>query len=642
MNDGTPFTSAIELNGVSKVFDGNAVLRNVDFELAAGEFVAIIGPSGSGKSTLLNIMGLLALPSEGTVKVFGEAVDRLPSSLLDSLRSQQIGFAFQASHLDETRSVLRNTALPLQIARADPKGSVDAALESLTWVGMGDKWDEPACNLSGGEKQRVALARAVVHQPRILLADEPTGNLDSSNTAQVVRLLQQFAARGVAVVIVTHDPRVADLADRVIRVEDGALVDERPSRLSMGRRNHTQVPLKRELAPARWMARAAGDIAEAINSLTSPLGKSAVIAMAFALGVSGLVLARGLSESAARMVDSSIVNSSSSVLYGRPEVSDRGLWDASRAESVAHIVGAVKELPGVSAVGVQGAIPSEATRISKLGSKGQELFTGQVHVGSSSLLNARDAALTTNSRPDLLDNPSVSSAFVGVEAAKGLGLSLELDQELLLNGRPIAIAGFVVSAADDSLPSSILLSRSSILTAIVPTFIIKVEPGYSLPLSTSIPLAVDPANPSSFRIDAVGNVDGLRATVADRLSSFISMISSLVLGLACLSGGLTIYLSILSRLPGIALKRAMGASRAGIVRAFLLEGSIVGLAGGLAGLAMGPCLLILICSAQGWVPSLDVLTLLIGLSSGIAAGLLSAAVPAYLASRADPAELIRA
>ncbi|HKU11051.1 MAG TPA: ATP-binding cassette domain-containing protein [Sinomonas sp.] len=641
MDDGSEAVLALELNSVSKAFDGNVVLGTVNVAVATGEFVAVVGPSGSGKSTLLNMMGLLTAPTEGSIKVFGEETDQVPSSLLDRLRGQQIGFVFQASYLDESRSVLGNTILPLQIAGLHQKRSIDAALESLSWVGMADQWNQRARNLSGGEKQRVALARAVVHSPRILLADEPTGNLDSANTRQVVRLLRELSARGTAVVVVTHDPEVAEFADRVIRVGNGALVDERIS--SAPRRDYERaaIPLCRSLATASRTARLAGGIAEAINSLTSSLGKSAVISMAFAIGVAGLILARGLSESAARMVDLSIVNRSSSILYARPETSGRWLWEADRAESIARVVRPVEELPGVSGVGVQGEVPPEAARISKITPGGEGLFTGQAYVGTANLLDVRGVALTPNARPDLLDNPDVSSVIVGVDAAKNLGLSINLDQELLLNGRPIAIAGFMVSASDDSLLSSVVLARSSISAAVVPTFIIEVEPGYGQPLATSIPLAVDPADPSSIRIDPVANVDELRAAVADGLSDLVSTISVLVLGLACFSGGLTMYLSVLSRLPGIALRRAMGASRPAVLRAFLQEGLMVGLVGGLAGVAIGPGLLILICNAQGWVPSLDALTLLTGLSSGVAAGLLSAAAPAYLASRAAPAELIR-
>lgn len=631
----------IELNGVSKSFEETVVLRDINLSVSAGEFVAIIGPSGSGKSTLLNIMGLLTAPSEGSVKVFGDVVDRLPPRRLDDIRGKRIGFVFQASYLDETMSVLKNTTLPLQIGGMEPRASVEAALESLSWVGMVNKWKEKARNLSGGEKQRVAIARSMVRSPTILLADEPTGNLDSRNTAQVVRLLRQVAIRGAAVVVVTHDPRVADRADRVVRVEDGSIFALRSSSAWRRWQDHASVPLKRELAPARWGARVAGAMAEAINSLTSILAKSSVIALSFALGVAGLVLARGLSESAARMVDSAIVNSSSSIMYGRPETSDRWLWEVRNEESVAHVVRTVKELPGVSGVGVQGEVSPETARISKLMRKGEDLFTGRVFIGSSSLLKLSEVSLTSNARPDLLDNPEVSTAFVGGDAAKNLGLSVGLDQELLLNGRPIAIAGYIVSASDDSLLSSVVLSRSSISTAVVPTFVVEVNPGYSLPLSMSIPLAVDPANPSSFRIDPVGNVVGLRASVAEGLADFISMISALVLGLACLSGGLTMYLSVLSRLPGIALRRAMGTSRTAIMGTFLMEGAMVGLAGGLAGLAIGPGLLILVCNSQGWIPSLDALTMLTGLSCGVAAGLVSSAVPAYVASRAAPAELIR-
>jgi len=201
-------------------------VRGVDIELAIGEFVAIMGPSGSGKSTLLHVLGGLEPATSGEIWLRGERVDRLSMAAWAVLRRQHIGFVFQFFNLLSNMTVADNVELPALLAGATPRQARRRREELLAELGIADKAAAAPARLAGGEQQRVALARALANEPSVLLADEPTGNLDSSNTRDVLRLLRRAHAGGQAILMVTHDARVASLADRVINLYDGMVADD--------------------------------------------------------------------------------------------------------------------------------------------------------------------------------------------------------------------------------------------------------------------------------------------------------------------------------------------------------------------------------------------------------------------------------
>jgi len=201
-----------------------AALRGVDFRIDLGENVAIIGPSGSGKSTLLHILGLLDRQSAGHYLFAGVDTDTLDDDRLAVLRNRAIGFIFQSFNLVSGESALENVASPLVYAGVKRRERLDRAQESLVRVGLGDRLHHDPSQLSGGQRQRVAIARALVTRPALILADEPTGNLDSHSSAEVFALLEQLQDQGLTLVTITHDQRIANRAQRVLRVEDGSLV----------------------------------------------------------------------------------------------------------------------------------------------------------------------------------------------------------------------------------------------------------------------------------------------------------------------------------------------------------------------------------------------------------------------------------
>jgi putative ABC transport system ATP-binding protein len=223
-------TCVLEARSLVKTYDtggaGVDALRGVDLAIERGEFVAIMGPSGCGKSTLLNLLAGLDRPSAGEVWLDGERIDELSETELARLRRRKVGFVFQFFNLVPTLTAVENVELPLLLVGRRRREARRSAGALMTDLGIGDKRATAPVLLSGGQQQRVALARALVNEPAIVLGDEPTGNLDSAATREVLGLLRAARDRGQTVLVVTHDSRVAAAADRIVTLRDGVVADE--------------------------------------------------------------------------------------------------------------------------------------------------------------------------------------------------------------------------------------------------------------------------------------------------------------------------------------------------------------------------------------------------------------------------------
>ena len=235
--------SVLELTGIEKIYRTDSLetvaLSNINVAIQQGEFVSIMGPSGSGKSTLMNLLGCLDTPTAGEYTLNGHAVSKMTDGELAAVRNKEIGFVFQTFNLLPRMTSLENVALPLVYAGVGRAARLEKAQKAMDLVGLGNRVHHRPNELSGGQRQRVAIARALVNDPAIILADEPTGNLDTKTSIEIMSIFEQIHAAGNTVILVTHEPDIAEHAHRIIRLRDGLIESDRPNEniISVATRN---------------------------------------------------------------------------------------------------------------------------------------------------------------------------------------------------------------------------------------------------------------------------------------------------------------------------------------------------------------------------------------------------------------------
>ena len=454
---------AIEMHGITRIFEGSerAVLDHLDLVVERGEFLAIIGPSGSGKSTLLNAIGLLDTPTSGTYSLFGKNTEGLSDRERDEMRRDHLGFIFQSSNmlLDETSTT--NASMGLRVQGVPYGERLQRTEETLEFLGLSDRASIRTRYLSGGEKQRCAIARALATRPPLILADEPTGNLDSHNSAKVIEILQRINATGCTVLVITHDPEVAAAARRVIRIEDGQLHEQ--SRADLATVPVAEVP-STEVAPVATdtpaeatVGASAGlapgekpathrrgsfltdDSIEAISALTSRPLRTLLLGLSFALGVGGLISASGMSESASYQVNQRLLGSEQSTLYISDRDNDQNMLGTYRqGESAQNVADRISALDYVKNTGFVSSVAPADVRITRFSPYEDEPKTA---IGLSSTSKTRleqigarmnpetlraleqmNSTLTQQNVADRERSEQLSGAIVSVSAARALGI----------------------------------------------------------------------------------------------------------------------------------------------------------------------------------------------------------------------------
>ena len=653
----------LTMKGVGRTYyvgdSATQALLGVDLQICEGDFLAIIGPSGSGKSTLLNVLALLDRPTDGTYHVNGHDVAGLGERQRDALRSEMFGFVFQASHVMTEESSARNVALGLRIQRRARRERELRIRPALERVGLLHRQDALGRNLSGGERQRLALASALATNPKVLFADEPTGNLDVANTERVIEELRSLNAKGMTIVVITHDPAVAAAARSQVKIVDGALegsvvhAHEAPASSSTdtGAAKACAVETTASPAsgrkPARWQG-VVDDVYDALTALTSRTGRTMLLILAFMLGSGGLVLSVGLSQTASSQVSERLAQAALDELQVSMSASGAQAYDASGigfTEQRKRIEG----LDGVVDVGLRYDLASKDLKPSRFqpGLALQEpTFAGSLLAVDSHYLALNDAVVEPSSALSLLDGAfGKPVALLGREAATRWGVSAAgPDEKIWVDGQPVPVVGVIESPGRNQLLSdSIVLGIGDFDHPVLSksVFIVRTVPGFPAPLRDAVPLALNAAHPEYFTVSTVADLRSLRRGITTDLSAFIGLLAWVLLALACLSSATSMYLTVQTRRPEIALRRAIGAGRASIGRMFVLEGLLVGTGGGLAGGAAGMMALLEFCLQQGWTPVLALEAVTVGVIAGAVTGVLASVYPAISASRADPAQAIR-
>ena len=448
---------AIEMHGITRIFEGSerAVLDHLDLVVERGEFLAIIGPSGSGKSTLLNAIGLLDTPTSGTYSLFGKNTEGLSDRERDEMRRDHLGFIFQSSNmlLDETSTT--NASMGLRVQGVPYSERLQRTEETLEFLGLSDRASIRTRYLSGGEKQRCAIARALATRPPLILADEPTGNLDSHNSAKVIEILQRINATGCTVLVITHDPEVAAAARRVIRIEDGQLHEQ--SHADLATVPVAEVPIATDTPAEATVGAPAGlapgekpamhrrgsfltdDSIEAISALTSRPLRTLLLGLSFALGVGGLISASGMSESASYQVNQRLLGSEQSTLYISDRDNDQNMLGTYRqGESAQNVADRISALDYVKNTGFVSSVapadvritrfspyedePNTAIGLSSTSKTRLEQIGARMNPETLRALEQMNSTLTQQNVADRERSEQLSGAIVSVSAARALGI----------------------------------------------------------------------------------------------------------------------------------------------------------------------------------------------------------------------------
>jgi macrolide transport system ATP-binding/permease protein len=644
-------TRVLVLNKVGKQYGSEPAvhaLADVDLSLERGDWLSITGPSGAGKSTLLNIIGCLDRPTSGSYFFDGIDAARLTDNERAGLRSQRIGFVFQSFHLLPYRTVLENVMLAEVYRKQSSRGRRARALAAIERVGLGHRADFLPAKLSGGEKQRVAIARALVGSPSLLLCDEPTGNLDSKTSANLLDLFESLNQEGLTLVVVSHDENVANRAGRRMHVIDGRQTD-----LSNGENRNEPAKSRNGSATKAVAPRSGVTIRDLFNEALAGMFARPVRMMLTVLGVviglTALVATIGLTRTAGNRIISQFDQLAATELFvsarpGRTGIIDPKAipWDAPTR---------LRRLNGVVAAGTMSEIDIGDMLVTSSPVKDplkQTAFKLSVHAASPELFRAVKADMKTGRLPDLGHSSRADRvAVLGPDAARRLGV-LDLGQlpAISIGDHLYLVVGILrdVGRKPELLGSVIIpegTARQDFGLVGPGTVVIETRIGAAYLIADQTPPALRPDDPRILRVEVPLEPKRVR----DEVQSDVNVMLLLLGGLSLVVGAIGIanitLVSVMERTGEIGLRRAIGATRGHIAAQFLFESASMGVIGGILGASLAVMIVVGVSAYQLWTPVLDPAAPLLAPLIGGAIGLLSGAYPAMRAARLEPVEALR-
>ena len=643
-------TDVVAVDGLSKTFAGPpevTALRPASFRIRRGEYVAITGASGSGKTTLLSLLGLLDTPTTGSYRLDGVDVAGLDDRARSGVRATRIGFVFQAFHLIGSRTVLENVELGLVYQATPRRERRRRTLDVIEQVGLGHRCYALCSTLSGGEKQRVAIARSLVREPALVLCDEPTGNLDTATTGQILALLDDVHRRGLTIVVITHDPSIAAGAQRRLTITDGTVTepDQPPDVETASHPMGTSTPTGESGSAGRSRMRLVDTFTEAAAALTRRPARTLLTALGTILGVAAFVTTTGLAQTA------------------RAQVSSR--FDALRATEVriqdanpdgtnpfpADTEARLQRLNGVNHAGVSFPVP-DTGGLQPRNTATRPVETAQPIPVIAATPGAIWAALPTVDSGRIYDDwhetRGENVAVLGRVAADQLGIT-RIDQQpaIFIADTAYTVIGIL---ADIRRNPDLLLSITIPTTTAneladtrnsQPEVLIDTAPGAAQQIGRQAPLALRPQQPERLQALVPPDPRNLRNQVESDVQSLFYALA----GLAVLIGTIAItnatLLATVERRPEIGLRRALGATRHHITRQITLEAALTGTLAGILGTFIGVTTVTIAALARTWTPTIDPRVLLAAPAIGTLTGALAGVVPARRAASTPPAETLR-
>ena len=658
----------LELRKIGRSFGTDPVvdaLVDIDLTLERGDWLSITGPSGAGKSTLLNIIGCLDRATSGNYLIDGIDTTTLTDNERAGLRSQRIGFVFQSFHLLPYRTVLENVMLAEVYRKQSHKDREARALEAIQRVGLAHRADFLPLKLSGGEKQRVAIARALVSKPSLLLCDEPTGNLDSANSASILDFFAELNRDGLTLAIVTHDPNVADRASRKVRIVDGRLTDQSaprstpaPAVLGMTGGTVTQapsaVPATEPATVPATVRRSAMSVRDLLNEAVAGMfarpGRMILTVLGVVIGMSALVATMGLTRTAGNRIISQFDQLAATELFvtARPGAAS-GLIDPKALPWDAP--GRLLRLNGVVAAGTMSDVDVGNELVSSSPVKdplNPSAFKLAVRAASPDLYRAVRAELETGRFPDAGHSARGERvAVLGPDAALRLGITqLERLPAISIGDQLYMVVGILrdVGRRPEILGSVIIpegTAQRYFGLAGPGLVVVETRIGAAYLIADQSSLALRPDDPRALKVQVPLEPKRVKDEVQADLSVMFLMLGGLSLIVGALGIANITLVGVMERTGEIGLRRAIGATKAHIAAQFLVESASMGVIGGIIGACVGVLIVIGVSAIQVWTPVLDPLAPILAPIVGGIIGVLSGIYPAMRAAKLEPAEAFR-
>lgn len=626
-------------------------LRGVSLTIEEGDFVAIMGPSGSGKSTLAQILGLLDVPSEGSYLLRGREVAGLSEDDLAIIRRDEIGFVFQQFNLLPRMSAAENVALPLFYSKS---GGPDRADELLELVGLGKRTHHRPNELSGGQQQRVAIARALVNRPRIILADEPTGNLDSNSEKEILGQLRALNEQGITILIVTHEEEVGQQAKRLIRLRDGVIVsDERRAPVENGGR---AISKGEGAAGTNAVVDVFEHFRQGVRILGSNKVRTALSMLGILIGVAAVVAMLALGRGAQAAIEQQLASLGSNLLVLRP--------GSVRVGGVAQQTGATTRLTAEDADALAARVPTVKAVGSNVSGRAQVAYANknwntQVQGVSPSYapMHASEAEFGRFFTEEE-NRKRARVALIGSTIVRELfGDANPIGETIKINKVNFTVIGVLPEKGangfrdqDDNILIPLFTAMHRLLgKEFVDNIDIEVRNSADIEAATEQTLELMYARkrvPAAQKDDAflVHNLSDIRQALSSS-SRTMSVLLASIAAISLVVGGIGIMnimlVSVTERTKEIGLRKAIGARRRDIMLQFLSEAVVVSALGGVIGIALGWSVTLVLSYAAGWATSVSFESVLLafGFSAGI--GIVFGIYPARKASKLAPIEALR-
>ncbi len=654
----------LEAEGVTKTYRLTEevvvnALCGVDMQVCEGEMLAIMGPSGSGKSTLMHIVGLLDTPSSGRVTIEGEDVSQMEANALAAVRNKRIGFVFQSFNLLSRTTAQANVELPMIYAGVSGGDRTTRAREALERVGLGDRLTHLPNQLSGGQQQRVAIARALVTNPSIVLADEPTGNLDSRSGIEVMSILQDLNKQGITVVIVTHDANVARHAQRVVHIRDGRVVQQELVDHQIdaaGELERFLTGTESDAASNVNLTRRRGRVVKfmesiqiALRALNANKVRSALTMLGVIIGVAAVILLISIGTGVQSQVTGSIQSLGSNLLFVFPGNFEQGGGGGVGGASI------TKQFTLEDARYIADRLGNQAIVVPFIQANGQlraqnrtmnAPITGSDENGNDVTGGTMDSGRWF-SRGEYVGASRVVVIGSGVRDELFPSNSDPLGAELDVNGQPFKVIGVLAAkggsfggSQDSQINIPLTTAQQLLGTGDISSIIIEAaDAGIIQQVKAQVQRMLEPRFADQFSVYTQEQTLGLLTTLLSTLTAMLAGLASISL----LVGGIGIMnimlVSVSERTREIGIRKAVGARTYDILTQFVIEAVVLSVLGGGIGILVGG---LGAFSLQRWVPAeITPWAVALAFFFSAAVGIFFGVYPAWKASRLDPIEALR-